>query len=103
MKHESGVCEGCGRSTAVSYMLTNLCEWCESRAGTPAAAAARQATPAAAVRRTCQECGVGLADAKRERCLDCEVNHAFDALGQRIQARRASGDTPTGTNRGGRL
>ena len=103
MKHESGVCEGCGRITAVSYLHTNLCEWCESMAPKRAVAAAPQATPAAAVWRTCQECGVRLADAKRARCLDCEVNHAFDALGQRIQTRRVSGDTQTGTNRGGRL
>lgn len=103
MKHESGVCEECGRSTAVSYAHANLCEWCGST-GKQAVAAALQATPAAASRRTCQECGVFLADAKRARCLDCEVNHAFNDLEQRIQAaRRLFESTQTGTNRGGRL
>jgi hypothetical protein len=104
MKYESGVCEECGRSTAVSYAHANLCEWCGSTAFKQAPATAPQATPAAAARRPCPECGVYLADAKRERCLDCEVNHAFSDLEQRIQAaRRLSESTQTGTNRGGRL
>ena len=102
MKHESGVCERCGRETAVTYAHANLCEWCGPKGANQAAAAADQATPASAVWRTCQECGVRLADAKRERCLDCEVNHAFNALEQRIQARRGLGSTQTGTNAGGR-
>ena len=100
MKHESGVCERCGRETAVTYAHANLCEWCGPMAQ-QATAATPQATPASALGRTCQECGVRLADGKRERCLDCEVNHAFNALERQIQARRPSGSTQTGTNAGG--
>ena len=93
MKRERGICEECGRRTAVSYAHANLCEWCSPAAshvvrGEPEAAnggpRGAQTEPA------CRDCGAGLSGARRGRCLDCEVNHAFDAMGERIEARRRS-------------
>lgn len=55
----------------------------------------------------CEECGVGLSNVRRTRCLDCEVNcafdgeanRAFDALSEQIEVRRRL--TKLMTNPGG--
>ena len=90
MKQQAGVCEECGRRTAVTYAHANLCEWCWPAHAKSASADPASARPAAPPQRTCRECGAWLTDLRRERCLDCEVNRAFDALGEKIEARRRS-------------
>ena len=88
MKQQAGVCEECGRRTAVIYAHANLCEWCW-----PASASTEaQTKPAVTVQRTCHDCGARLSDMRRQRCLDCEVNRVFDVLGERIEVHRSAGD-----------
>ena len=87
MQRESGVCQVCGRRTTA---LSAHAEWCWPAHGKQASAESASARPAAPPQRTCRECGAWLTDLRRERCLDCEVNHAFDALGEKIEARRRS-------------
>ena len=70
MAYETGICEACGRRTAA---LATHAQWCR---------------PAAPLERTCRDCGAWLSDVRRQRCLDCEVNHAFDALSEQTKARR---------------
>ena len=90
MKHEHGSCEECGRRTAVIYAHANLCEWCWPAASQDEPEAANGAPREAETKPACRDCGAGLSDARRGRCLDCEVSHAFDTLGEQIVARRRS-------------
>ena len=104
MKRERGTCEECGRRTAVSYAHANLCEWCapaasheepEAANGGPACRGAGRPREAQ-TEPACRDCGAWLSGARRVRCLDCEVNHAFDALDEKLDVRRHSTTPRTG-------
>lgn len=104
MKREHGICEECGRRTAVIYAHANLCEWCwpagsqaepDPANGGPACRGAGRPREAQ-TKPACRDCGAELSGARRGRCLDCEVNHAFDRFGEQIEARRHSTTPRTG-------
>jgi hypothetical protein len=82
------MCEACGLRMAVSYAHGNLCEWCWPMAAPGCPEAANDAPREAETKTVCRDCGAGLSDARRGRCLDCEVSHAFDSLGVQLSARR---------------
>ena len=88
MTRERGLCDECGRRTAVTYAHANLCEWCWPASGQPASIAATGTPRRTEAKPVCRDCGAELSGARRGQCLDCEVNHAFDRLGQQIQAQR---------------
>ncbi len=97
MKREHGICEECGRQTAVIYAYANLCEWCWPACAPAASLCEAKRAGAgrpreAETKPACRDCGAELSDVRRGRCLDCEVSHAFDTLGERIEERRQSRD-----------
>jgi hypothetical protein len=95
MKRARGMCEACGRRTAVSYAHGNLCEWCWPMAAPGCPQAADDAPREAGTVAACRDCGAALSDARQGRCLDCEVSHAFDSLSIRTETRgRASKPKP---------
>lgn len=75
MKHEPGVCEECHDEPK----------------------AANGGLREAGTKPVCRDCGAERSDARRQRCLDCEVHHAFDALGEKIEARRRSNQIASST------
>ena len=87
MTREHGICEECGRRTAVTYAHANVCERCWPVAGQHMAAAKGEPREAGNAS-VCRDCGAELSGARQGRCLDCEVSHAFDVLGEKIQTRR---------------
>jgi hypothetical protein len=88
MKRARGLCEACGRRTAVSYAHGNLCEWCWPMAAPGRPDAGNGAPREAETKSACRDCGAELSDARRGRCLDCEVSRAFDSLGATLKGRR---------------
>ena len=89
MQRKSGVCQVCRYRTAD---MSAHSEWCWPAAAKQASTGSTPARPAAPHMRACRDCGAWLTDLRRERCLDCEVNGAFDALEQ-VEARRQSSRT----------
>ena len=96
MKRERGICEECGRRTAVIYAHANLCEWCWPAVSHGEPEAANGGPREMETKPACRDCGAGLSDARRGRCLDCEVSHAFDVLGGKTEVRRHSTTSGTG-------
>ena len=88
MIREQGICEECGRRTAVTYAHGNVCEWCWPVSGQQGSAAANGEPRGTETKPVCRDCGAELSGARRGQCLDCEVTRAFDMLGQKIQAQR---------------
>ena len=106
MRREYGICEECGRRTPGLSVHASLCEWCRPACrdeeaphgrstGGPGRSrnepeAANGGPREAEAKPACRDCGAELSDARRGRCLDCEVSHAFDTLGAQLEARRQS-------------